>query len=95
MPCADFFGKFYILNNTMFYIDKIANNIMFQAWEDIAISCINIASVRKLELYSADATTNDTQTLRAANFIPVAEDALGAVNNRVSSGLAFPSIVSY
>ena len=90
----DFFGKFYILNNTKFYIDKIANNIMFQAWEDIAMAVINIAAVRKLELYSADATSLDVNHLRS-NFIPVAEDALGAINNRVDQGLKFPQVVSY
>jgi hypothetical protein len=91
----DFFGKAYILNNTKFYIDKIANNIMFQAWEDIALAVINIAAVRKLELYSADATTLDINSLRVANFIPVAEDALGAINNRVASGFNYPAIASY
>jgi len=90
----DFFGKFYVLNNTKFYIDKIANNIMFQAWEDIAMAVINIAAVRKLELYSADASTLDADSLRS-NFVPVAEDALGAVNNRVDQGLKFPQVVSY
>ena len=82
------------MNNTKFYIDKIANNIMFQAWEDIAMAVINIAAVRKLELYSADASPNDANGLRS-NFIPVAEDALGAVNNRVDQGLKFPQVTSY
>jgi hypothetical protein len=90
----EFFGKFYILNNTKFYIDKIANVITFQAWEDIAMSVINIASVRKLELYSADASPNNADGL-LSNFIPVAEDALGAINNRVDQGLKFPSITQF
>lgn len=91
----EFFGKFYILNNTKFYIDKIANTITFQAWEDIAMSVINIASVRKLELYSADANpTTNTQGL-LANFIPKDEDQLGAVNNRVASGLKFPQVSQF
>ncbi len=90
----DFFGKFYILNNTKFYIDKVANNIFWQAWEDIAMCAANIASVRKMELYSADATSNDAQGL-LTNFVPVDEDALGAVNNRVDQGLKFPQIDSF
>jgi hypothetical protein len=90
----EFFGKFYVLNNTKFYIDKIANVITFQAWEDIAMSVINIASVRKLELYSADASSLDADHL-ISNFIPVAEDALGAVNNRVDQGLKFPNITQF
>lgn len=91
----EFFGKFYVLNNTKFYIDKIANVISFQAWEDIGMAVINIAAVRKLELYSADAnpTTNTDGLL--ANFIPVAEDALGAPNNRVDAGLKFPNVVQF
>jgi len=90
----EFFGKFYILNNTKFYIDKIANMITFQAWEDIGMGVLNIAAVRKLELYSADATANDTDTL-LSNFIPSAEDDLGAVNNRVEAGLKFPQITQF
>ncbi len=90
----EFFGKFYILNNTKFYIDKIANMITFQAWEDIGMGVLNIAAVRKLELYSADATANDADTL-LSNFIPSAEDDLGAVNNRVESGLKFPQVTQF
>lgn len=89
----EFFGKFYVLNQTKFYIDKVANMITFQAWEDIAMSVINIAAVRKVELYSADATANDADSL-LDEFIPVAEDALGAVNNRVGEGLKFPNVVA-
>ena len=91
----EFFGKFYILNNTKFYIDKIANTITFQAWEDIAMSVLNIASVRKLELYSADANPTTNVQALLANFIPKDEDQLGAVNNRVASGLKFPQVSQF
>lgn len=91
----EFFGKFYILNNTKFYIDKIANMITFQAWEDIGMSVINIASVRKLELYSGDANPTTNADTLLANFIPRAEDDLGAVNNRVEQGLKFPQVVQF
>jgi hypothetical protein len=90
----DFFGKFYILNNTKFYIDKIANLITWQSWEDIAMSVINIASVRKLELYSGDATSLDADGI-LSGAIPVEEEDLGAVNNRVSDGLVYPQVESY
>lgn len=91
----EFLGKFYILNQLKFYIDKIANLITWQSWEDIAIGILNIASVRKLELYSADANpATDTQSL-LASFIPVGEDSLGAENNRVDSGLFYPAYQSY
>ena len=87
----DFFGRFYVLNNTKFYIDKIANLITWQSWEDIAISVINIASVRKLELYSGDATSIDTDGI-LSSVIPMAEEDLGAENNRVDSGLVYPGV---
>ena len=87
----EFLGKFYVLNNTKFYIDKIANLITWQSWEDIAISVINIASVRKLELYSGDATSNDGDSI-LASVTPMAEEDLGAVNNRVEDGLSFPKV---
>jgi len=91
----EFFGKFYVLNNTKFYIDKIANMITFQAWEDIGMSIINIASVRKLELYSGDANPTTNANALLANFIPRDEDQLGAINNRVDAGLKFPQISQF
>ena len=91
----EFFGKFFVLNNTKFYIDKIANMITFQAWEDIGMGVLNIASVRKLELYSADANPTTNANALLANFIPKAEDELGAVNNRVEQGLKFPQVSQY
>jgi len=90
----EFFGKFYVLNNTKFYIDKIANMITFQAWEDIGMAVLNIAAVRKLELYSGDATSLNTDSI-LSNVVPVAEDALGAVNNRVDAGLKFPNVSQF
>lgn len=90
----EFLGKFYVLNNTKFYIDKIANLITWQSWEDIAMSIINIASVRKVELYAGDATLNDTDSIRA-DVSPVDEADLGAVNNRVDAGLVFPQVKVY
>ena len=90
----EFFGKFYVLNNSKFYIDKIANMITFQAWEDISITIVNIAAVRKLELYSGDATSLNADGVLTA-VTPVTEDSLGAVNNRVDSGLNFPSVIQY
>lgn len=91
----EFFGKFYVLNNTKFYIDKIANVITFQAWEDIGMAVINIAAVRKLELYSGDANPTTNADSQLANYVPVSEDALGAPNNRVDAGLKFPNITQF
>jgi hypothetical protein len=90
----DFFAKFFVLNNTKFYIDKVANTITWQAWEDIGMGIINIAAVRKLELYSGDATTNDANSI-LSSVIPTDEDQLGAVNNRVDDGLRFPKVLQF
>jgi hypothetical protein len=91
----EFLGRFYVLNNTKFYIDKIANLITFQAWEDIAMSLVNIAPVRKLELYSGDANPTTNANSLLSYFVPKAEEDLGAVNNRVEQGLKFPQVVAY
>jgi hypothetical protein len=91
----EFFGKFFVLNSTKFYIDKIANVITFQAWEDIGMGVINIASIRKLELYSADANPATNADALLPSFIPVSEEEIGAVNNRVDAGLKFPQITQY
>ena len=90
----EFFGVFYILNQVKFYVDKVANMITWQSWEDIAMAVINIASVRKLELYSADATAHDADSL-LSHFVPVAVEDLGAVNNRVDKGWVFPQVKSF
>jgi hypothetical protein len=86
-----FFGKFYILNNTKFYIDKIANVITWQSWEDIGMGIGNIAGVRKIELYRGSVKPTDEDTGYAAK-LPMDEEDLGAVNNRVDDGLTFPAV---
>jgi hypothetical protein len=90
----DYLGCFFVLNNVQFYIDKIANLITFQAWEDIAMVIANIAAVRKLELYSGDATSNDADGI-LADVSPKEVKDLGAPNNRADDGLTFPSVDSY
>jgi hypothetical protein len=89
-----FFGKFYILNNTKFYIDKVANRITWQSWEDIGMGIVNIASARKLELYSGSARPGAFDT-GYADVLPKAEEDLGAENNKVDAGLTFPSVQQY
>ena len=89
----DFLGRFYILNNVKFYIDKVVNLITWQAWEDIAMSIINVAAVRKLELYSGSATTNADSILAAVS--PADEEDLGAMNNRVEDEIFFPAVNFY
>jgi len=86
-----FFGRFYILNNTKFYIDKVANVISWMSWEDIAIGIINIAASRKLELYRGSVRPTSADTGFEAK-LPKAEEDLGAENNRVDQNLTFPDV---
>lgn len=90
----DFLGRFYVLNNIKFYIDKVINLIKFVAWKDIGMSIINIAAVRKLELYSGDATTNDADGI-LASVTPSSEEDLGAENNRAAQRQFYPTVVSF
>ena len=87
----EFFGRFYILNQTKFYIDKIANLITWQSWEDIGMGFGNVAAVVKLELYSGSVTPGATDTGYAA-ALPKDEDQLGPVNNLADAGTTLPAI---
>jgi hypothetical protein len=83
----EFFARNYTLNDVKFYIDKVANRIFWQAWMDIGMGIGNIASVVKLELYSGDSADASTN----APVIPVDEEQLGGLNNKVVEGLIFLS----
>lgn len=87
----EFFGRFYVLNQTKFYIDKIANLITWQSWEDIGMGFGNIASVVKLELYSGSVTPTATDSGFAAK-LPVAEEELSPINNKADSGNTVPVV---
>lgn len=95
----EFLGRFYVLNQTKFYIDKIANLITWQSWEDIAIGIGNVASVVKLELFSASCTpTAETTSAAAAAVVrPVDEldPLLAPVNNKVNEGLRYPAVSQF
>ena len=94
----EFMGKNYILNNTKFYIDKVANLITWQSWLDVAIAIVNIATIAKLELYSgnvAPGSAGNAPDSGYANVLPVDEDQLGAVNNKVDQGLKFPNVSQF
>jgi len=91
----DFLGRFYVLNQVKFYIDKVINMIKFVAWKDIGMSIVNIASVRKLELYSGDANPTTNADAILGRVTPVGEEDLGAVNNRAGNRQFFPQVVSF
>jgi hypothetical protein len=80
----EWLGKFLVLNNTKFYIDKVANLIFWQAWEDIGMGIGNISSIARLELY------NDT-----SDAIPAESAVGGGVYNQADDGFTFPQVSSY
>ena len=90
----EFLGRFFILNDVEMYIDKRYNTFEMQCWEDIAMALVNVAAVKKVELYSGDATLHDNDSIRAA-VVPKDEKNLGAVNHRVDKGWVFPQVQSY
>jgi hypothetical protein len=45
-----FLGNFFMLNQTKFWIDKRANMISWQAWEDVGLGIGNINGACKIEL---------------------------------------------
>ncbi len=94
----EYLGGFLILNKTKFYADKERNRVSFEAWEDIAIYIGNVAAARKLELYAGAVETVGTPADNAtprASFLPVAENALGALNNLVEESQTFPQVSQF
>lgn len=92
-----FHGRFYLLNNTKFYIDKEANQISMQAWEDVGGGVVNIAAIRKLELYTGSITAGFVTVPGAgplaASVQPVDEEDLGQQN--VREGNYVPKVYQY
>jgi hypothetical protein len=91
----DFLGKFFVLNKVKFYLDKEINKIRFCAWEDIGSAIINVASIAKLELYSANVQPDTAAAGDLAAKTPVDHDDLGTNYNRVEAGDYFPHISLY
>ena len=80
----EWLGKFLVLNNTKFYIDKVANLIMWQCWEDIGVGIGNVSSIAKLELYN---DVSDTL---------ISEEDVGTqVYNQADDGITFPQVNQY
>ena len=86
----EWLGKFLVLNNTKFYIDKVANLIMWQSWEDIGMAIGNVASLCKLELYNGQGGGNN-----ASDPLIAEEDVGGGVYNQADDGITFPQVVQY
>jgi hypothetical protein len=52
-----YLGNFFILNNTKFYINKIADLIRFKTWEVIGVGLGNVRGVGKVEFGSGVVTS--------------------------------------
>lgn len=86
----EWLGKFLILNQTKFYIDKVANLITWQAWEDIGMAFGNVASMAKLELYNGQGGGDDSSDALIAE-----EDVGTQVYNQADAGITFPQVSQY
>lgn len=86
----EFLGKFLILNNTKFYIDKVANLIMWQSWEDIGMAIGNVSSIAKLELYNGQGGGDDSSDALISE-----EDVGTEVFNQADDGITFPQVSSF
>jgi hypothetical protein len=88
----EFFGRFYILNQTKFYIDKIANLITWQSWEDIGMGFGNVAAVTKLELFGGGVVPGASPDSGYAAVLPMDESDLNPVNNLADAGTTYPQV---
>lgn len=88
----DFLGRFYILNKINFWTNKVVNKIQFCAWMDLAMAIINIASIGKLELYSANVEPTTGAALDIAAKTPLAIPALNVEYNQVEAGNAYVAL---
>ena len=88
----DFLGKFFILNKINFWTNKIVNKIQFTAWGDIGMALIGIASIGKLELYSANVEPTTGAPADVAAKTPLAISALSSRYNRVDEGFCYTGV---
>lgn len=90
----DFLGVNYTLGTTKFYIDKIFNRVIWQAWAMIGMGIGMVEGMRKIELYPCDASAVDAQS-RLSEVTVQSEEELGAINNRIDDHMVYPYITQY
>lgn len=91
----NYLGRSYQLGEMQFFAKKEGNRLMWWAWEDISMAILNVAGVKKLELYSADANPETDADSLIANFIPTDEDELGEFQALAHKGVYYPRVVLY
>lgn len=89
----EYMGKFYILDNLKFFLEKRARQISFWGWENVGGVLVNGASVARCELISGDTTTLGT-TYQVSTY-PQDEESMGAENNMVADGYTWPTVELY
>jgi hypothetical protein len=91
----NYLGRSYQLGQMQFFAKKEGNRLMWWAWEDIAMAILNVAGVKKLELYSGDANpTTDSDSI-VASVIPDTEEAPFEYQALAHKGVYFPKVVIF
>lgn len=90
----DFLGVNYTLGTTKFYIDKVFNRVIWQAWAMLGMGIGMVEGMRKVELYPCDASAVNAQGL-IGDVTAQTEEQLGAINNRIDDGMVYPHVTQY
>jgi len=90
----NYLGRSYQLGQMQFFAKKEGNRLMWWAWEDIAMAILNVAGVKKLELYSGDATSHDTDSI-LSSVIPDTEEAPFEYQALAYKGIYVPKVVIF
>lgn len=90
----EYLGGFMQFGPLTFYNDKERDKYSFEAWEDIGLYIGNVAGVRKLETYAAS-TDAGQGTYGPPEYAPMAESALGELNNLIAEGGAYPQVTNF
>ena len=91
----NFVGRAYQLGEMQFFAKRDGNRLMWWAWEDISVVILNVAHIKKLELYGGDANPATDANSILSDVIPVDEDMLGSFRSQAYKGVYEPRVVMY
>lgn len=94
-PEENFVGRAYQLGEMQFFAKRDGNRLMWWAWEDISVAILNVAHIKKLELYGGDANPATDANSILSDVIPVDEDMLGSFRSQAYKGVYEPRVVMY
>lgn len=92
---SNFVGRNYQLGELQFFAKKEGNRLMWWAWEDIASAILNVAHIKKLELYSGDANPETDANSIISDVIPMDEQDLGSFRALAHKGVYEPRVVLF